>query len=253
MARPLINTNNDKYARTAAGQPSPRPFSRESRFAQPAPQTRSDAEFASAFRHSNRVKLLKLSLPLVALFAIGFFAAATIFADNGAPVAAEEPAEMSDGRIIMANPKLEGFTGDNRPYKMVASRAIQESAASPVVALETISADLPFGKDATAKVTAANGTFDNSSSTLSLNSLIKLTTSDGMTANLNTAKVNIVTNEMSTDQPVEITTNGSHITADSMKITNGGKVVIFESRVRLNIDSKQLKQAEAADRAAPGG
>jgi lipopolysaccharide export system protein LptC len=253
MARPLISSNNKTYPRGVAGQPSARPFARQSRFAKPAPQTRSDAEFASAFRHSNRVRVLKLSLPLIALFAIGFFSAATIFAGDPAPAAAEKPAEMSDGRIIMANPKLEGFTGDKRPYKMVAVRAIQESATSPVVALETISADLPFGSQATAKVTAASGIFDNSKSLLDLNSQIQLTTSDGMTANLNTAKVNISTSEMSTDQPVDIKTGSSHITADSMKITNGGKVVIFENRVRLNIDSKQLKQSQAADSAATGG
>jgi lipopolysaccharide export system protein LptC len=248
-----MSTGGNNYARTSAGQPSSRPFPRSSRFLKPAPQTRSEAEFASAFRHSHRVRLLKLGLPLVALFAIGFFSAATIFADNGTPVAIEKPAETSDGRIIMANPKLEGFTGDNRPYKMVATRAVQENATSPVVTLEAITADLPFGKEATAKVTAASGIFDNSSSTLNLNSKIVLTTSDGMTANLGSAKVNIVTSEMSTDQPVDIKTGGSHITADSMKIANGGKVVIFENRVRLNIDPKQLKQAEAADAAAPGG
>jgi lipopolysaccharide export system protein LptC len=248
-----MSTSSEKYARTAAGSSSSRPFSRGARYTKASPQTRSEAEFASAFRHSNRVRLLKLSLPLVALFAIGFFSAATIFAGDPAPAVAEKPAEMSDGRIIMANPKLEGFTGDNRPYKMVANRAVQENAASPVVTLESITADLPFGKEATAKVTAASGVFDNSSSMLDLNSKILLTTSDGMTANLNSAKVNIATSEMSTDQPVDIKTGGSHITADSMKIANGGKVVIFQTRVRLNIEPKQLKQAEAVDAAAPGG
>jgi lipopolysaccharide export system protein LptC len=250
MARPLKSVQNNNYVRSATGQPSLRSFSRGSRFAKPAPQTRSEAEFASAFRHSNRVRLLKLSLPLAALFAIGFFTAATIFADTGAPVVTEKLAATSDGRIIMANPKLEGFTGDNRPYKMTAYRAIQQTVASPVIELEAVSADLPFGKLATANVTASNGVFDNSSSTLTLNSAILLTTSDGMTANLNTAKVNVVTSEMSTDQPVDIKTSGSHITANSMKITNGGKVVVFENQVRLNINSKQLKQAEEA---APGG
>jgi lipopolysaccharide export system protein LptC len=253
MAQPLMSTEKDRYARNSSGQPALRALSRGSRYVKPAPQTRSDAEFASAFRHSNRVRILKLSLPLIALFAIGFFSAATIFASGPVPVATQKPAEMSDGRIIMANPKLEGFTGDNRPYKMVAARAVQEAASSPVVRLETITADLPFGKEATAKVSAESGVFDNSSSTLNLNSQILLTTSDGMTAKLKTAKVNIATSEMSTDQPVDIKTKGSHITADSMKIGEGGKVVIFENRVRLNIDSKKLKQTDAADAAAPGG
>lgn len=253
MAQPLMSTSSFDHAPDAGKRVSARPPSRAGRFARPAPQTRSDSEFASAYRHSQRVRLLKLGLPLFALFGIGFFSAATIFAGDSAPVAAEKPAEMSDGRIIMANPKLEGFSGDKRPYKMVAVRAVQENAASSIIALETITADLPFGKGATATVTAASGIFDNALNTLDLNSAIMLTTSDGMTAALETAKVNIATSEMSTDKPVDIKTEGSHITADSMKITHGGKVVIFENRVRLNIDSKQLKQAQAADPAASGG
>jgi lipopolysaccharide export system protein LptC len=253
MAQPLMTTGPYDHAPGDGISRAARPLSRAPRRAKPVPQTRSESEFVSAYRHSRRVRILKIGLPLVALFGVGFFAAATIFYDNGAPAAAEKPAEMADGRIIMANPKLEGFTGDKRPYKMVAERAIQENASATAIRLEKITADLPFGKEATAKVTAASGVFDNALNSLELNSSILLTTSDGMTALLKTAKVNIATSEMSTDQPVDITTSGSHITADSMKISQGGKVVSFENRVRLKIDSKQLKQAESADSPATGG
>jgi lipopolysaccharide export system protein LptC len=216
----------------------------------PAMQTRSEAEFASAGRHSKRVKMLKFVLPLTALFATGFFTAATFLSDANTPAANFNPVLMSDGRIVMAKPKLEGFDADKRPYTMTAERAIQQSAASSLVELEQISADLPFGKAETAKLTANAGLFDNASNKLDLKDNIRFFTSGGLQAVLTTASINLSTNEMTSDAPVDIVTEGSHINADRMSISEGGKVFVFEGRVRLKIDANKMKQASDA-RAEP--
>jgi lipopolysaccharide export system protein LptC len=219
--------------------------------AAPPPQTRSEAEFASARRHSRRVRLLKFGLPLTALFAMGFFAAATFLADSNNPAPSVQSVSMSDGRVVMAKPKLEGFDSDKRPYAMTAERAIQQSAASNIIELENVVADLPFGKSETAKLTADGGTFDNASNKLDLKDNIRLSSSGGMKAVLSQASINLSTNEMSSDAPVDIETEGSHITADRMRIEERGKVFVFESRVRLKIDANKMKQASDAE-AEPG-
>lgn len=200
---------------------------------------RSASDFAAADRHSMRVTVLKLGLPLAALFAVGFFMAATIFAGSGSPATESAQVEMADGRIVMANPKMEGFTKNKRPYKMVAERAIQQSAGSSLVELQKISAELPLGGKVTAKLTAQSGLFDSSANTLDLSNDITLVTSDGMIAKLTAAKISIGTNELESDQPVDITTDQTHITADGMNISDGGKVVTFTKRVRLNIAAKK--------------
>jgi lipopolysaccharide export system protein LptC len=46
---------------------------------------------------------------------------------------------------------------------------------------------------------------------------------------------------MTTGQPVDITRQGSRITADSMTVEQNGKVLIFENRVRVNIDPAATK------------
>ena len=211
------------------------------------PQTRSAVEFAAAQRHSRLVRFLKLGLPLAALFGTGFFAAATVLSGTGAPVPQTAPVTLDDGRIVMANPKMEGFTSDKRPYKLVADRAIQASAKSSIVELQKISAALPFGKNATATLSAGTGLFDNSSNQLDLKDSISLVTSDGMIASLSSARINVTNSEMSTQSPVEISTSGAHLTADSMTVKNGGAVIVFENHVRLNIDANKLKQAGPAD------
>jgi lipopolysaccharide export system protein LptC len=217
----------------------------------PALQTRSEAEFAAASRHSRRVRLLKFGLPLAALFAIGFFTAATILVDTKLPTPSVESVAMTDGRIVMAKPKMEGFDADKRPYTMTAERAIQQSASSSIVELEKITADLPFGKAETAKLTADGGVFDNAANKLDLKDNIRFFTSDGLQAVLTKASINLSTNEMTSDAPVDIITEGSHITADRMKIEEGGKVFVFESRVRLKIDANKMKQASDVS-AEPG-
>lgn len=208
----------------------------------PTPQTRSEAEFASARRHSRRVSLLKFGLPLSALFAIGFFAAATFLAESGTPSPNVESVSLSDGRIVMAKPKLEGFDADKRPYSMTAERAIQQSATSNIVELEQISANMPFGKAGTANLTADGGVLDNGSNRLDLKKNIRLTTSDGIKAVLSQASINLSTNEMTSNAPVDVTSEGSRITADRMRIDERGKVFVFESRVRLKMIPNKTNQ-----------
>jgi lipopolysaccharide export system protein LptC len=219
--------------------------------ASPAPQTRSEAEFAAANRHSRRVRMLKFGLPLCALFGIGFFAAATLLTDPTLPAPSVQSVAMSDGRIVMAKPKLEGFDADKRPYTMTAERAIQQSASSSVIDLEKIAAELPFGKELTAKLTADSGVFDNASNKLDLKDNIRLLTSDGMQAALSKASINLSTNEMTSGAPVDIVRDGTHITADRMRIEEGGKIIVFESHVRFITEAKKLKQATDAS-AEPG-
>ncbi len=205
--------------------------------------------FESAGRHSRRVKILKFAVPVVALAAAGMFSAATFFRSETPVAVSTDSVSMSDGRIVMANPKLDGMTGDKRPYKMQAERAFQEVKKDGLVELETITAEMPFGTNTTAKLKAGGGFYDNSKSTLDLAKGIVLTTSDGMQAKLTSARIDIGKNGLSTSEPVDITTNGSHITADSMQVTEGGKLLVFEKRVRLTIDPKKLNAAAGGQNA----
>ena len=200
-------------------------------------------EFAAADRHSRRVRLAKFVIPLVALLAGGFFAAKTFFRSELPVDISTSGVSLSDGRVVMANPKLDGMTGDKRPYKMQAERAFQEVKKDGLVELEKITATLPFGKNTTADLTAGGGMFDHAKNTLDLNKSVTLTTSDGMVAKLASAAINIGQSTLISDEPVDITAKGSHITADSLQVFDGGKHLIFDKKVRLSIDPKQLNKS----------
>lgn len=186
-----------------------------------------------ARRHSALVRTLKLLLPVAAvLIALCFFAYSYIFT----------PAQISvdlfntgfkDGKLIMADPKLEGFTRDNRPYRVHAAKAIQSVADTNLVELKDISGRLPISDGNWADVTADDGFYNRDKNTLDIKSNMIVTTTTGVTAKLKSAFVEMKSGTMKTADPVDITMNTSHITADSMKIEDRGRVLVFNQNVKL--------------------
>lgn len=207
------------------------------------PRKRVEEQFAAAERHSRRVRFLKVAFPLAAITGAGLLAAATILRPQAAIDISTDSVSLSDGRIVMANPKLDGLTGDKRPYAMRADRAFQEVGRDGLVELEKITAELPFGTNSTAQLRAGGGFFDNTRNLLDLGKAIEMTTSDGMTAKLSSARIDIAKNALNTDEPVDISTNGSRITAGKLSVSEGGKLLVFEKNVRLTIDPKKLNNA----------
>lgn len=230
MARPIETTSGEfPFASSAAGT---------------TPQLR--AAFERARRHSFRVRFLKGALPVLAvLMAVGFVGYS--YMARPAAVAVEtDGSAYSNGKLVMANPKLEGFTKDNRPYKMSASRAIQDLKSEGVVQLEGIAAKLPIDAENWAMVDAPHGVYDRDNNTLDITSEMTITTANGMVAKLQSAYLDIGQGGMKTDDPIDIQLQGAKITSDSMTILENGKVLVFEKRVRMNIDPSRLKAGEDA-------
>lgn len=202
--------------------------------------------FARAERHSNRVRLLKIALPVLGVvMAAAFFGYSYVVTPASISVTAEGAA-YSDGKLVMANPKLDGFTNGDRPYNMTADRAIQDLASESVIELEGIDATLPVDADNWATVIAPKGTYDRTMNTLDITDGMTIKTADGMLATLKSARLDIEKGDMTTNDPVDIQLQGAKITSDSMTILENGKVMIFEKRVRMNIDPQRLKTAQQA-------
>lgn len=212
------------------------------------PGSRTDDAFVRAQRHSRRVRWLKVWLPALAVAGvIGFVGWSYVSIPTVAGISIEG-AGISDGKLVMANPKLDGFTRDKLPYTMTALRAVQDLKDTNMVRLEGIDAKLPVDPKNSAKVVAKSGIYDNAKNTLVFDSPMTVTTTDGMTARLNSASIDMNAGSMSTGDPVEILLNGSRITALSMNMADNGRVIVFENRVRVD-----LEPGKPADRAANGG
>ena len=200
--------------------------------------------FGRAERHSRVVRRLKLLLPLTALtIASVFFAYSYVLPPEGVSAGAESAA-FSEGKLVMANPKLEGFTKDNKPYLMTATRATQDFDQQGIVDLERISARMPIEADNWAQVEADSGIYDRTANTIQLNTNVRVTTTNGMVAKLQAAFLDIDKGMLKSDDPVDIQMKGSRITSDAMTVLENGRVVVFDRRVRMNIDAGQVKSAQ---------
>jgi lipopolysaccharide export system protein LptC len=189
--------------------------------------------FKAAQRHSIRVRVLKTALPVAAIALAAVFSWYTFLATPAAPVKVEVNNGGESGKLVMSNPQLNGYTKDNRPYSMIAAKAIQDAKNSGAIALEGISAELPVGDNGNAKVEAASGVYDNANGRLQLD---KDFTNEGLHAVMRSADVNLKSGQVTTDKPVEIRNGSTQISADTMQIKESGKVVIFENKVRVVID-----------------
>jgi lipopolysaccharide export system protein LptC len=215
------------------------------------PEEAGGASVEQAFRRARRqslaVRALKVLLPGLAILIAVVFAAYSYLLTPGEVSIDILGSSYSDGKLTMANPKLDGFTKENRPYSMRAARAIQDVTNTSVFQLDDIQAKLPLSDGNWADVVTAKGIYDKDKNTLDIPTAMTVTTTDGMVARLNSAFVDIANGDLKTSDPVDITLQGSHITADSMTVGNRGKVLVFDEKVRLTMMPDRKKQAEPAD------
>ena len=204
--------------------------------------TRGDA-FSRAQRHSRRVRVLKFAVPLLAVaIAVAF----PVYSYLKAPVSVSVQADgtaFSDGKLVMANPKLNGFTKQKLPYSLTATRATQDVGQQAVIDLEGINAKLPVATDNIVSVDAAHGIYNRDANTMDLTSDVSVTTTDGLVAKFKSIFLDMGKGSMKTSNPVDVSRGGSRITADSMSVQDNGRLVVFENRVRVNIVPAALKAA----------
>src|SRR5439155_20019189 len=114
----------------------------------------------------------------------------------------------ADGKLVMANPKLDGYTKDKRPYSMSAMRALQHVDDAGVVELEGLDAKLPVGSDRIATIGAERGVYDRENNTLKITSPVTVKISDGTSAKLKSAYLDILKGILRTTAPLSISMKG---------------------------------------------
>lgn len=195
--------------------------------------------FRSAQSHSKRVRWVKRFLPIFALGILGIVGATLYISRSSSNIAFNLPSTtLSDGKLVMANPNLDGFTDDKRPYRVTALRAIQDLKTQDTLDLDELVAEVELEDGQSARLTSPTGTFNSNSNKLVLPSEAFLTTSDGMQAILGQADIDVQTGSVSATSSVKIVSGESVITADAMQIESGGERIFFENNVRLVLQPK---------------
>ncbi|MBB3952254.1 LPS export ABC transporter periplasmic protein LptC [Aureimonas jatrophae] len=203
-----------------------------------------EREFGRARRHTRLVRSLRVGLPVVAGLIVLAGLAVTWFA-RALPVdVAFASTSIVDGRLVMEDPRLSGVDGNDRPYSMIADRAIQALGGSGID-LETVRASLSVDPETTAELTAAKGRFDTTNNMLRLYDQIAVDTSSGIKIRLDSADVHLNEGRLMGNGPVEISTPSQRLEAGNVSISEGGKTLSFGNRVKLTLLPQTRSNPEA--------
>ncbi|MDA9430305.1 LPS export ABC transporter periplasmic protein LptC [Bradyrhizobium sp. CCBAU 51627] len=206
------------------------------------------AKFASAARHSRLVRILRIAVPATVAASIAAIVAVSTFLNPfKIPIKLDSGNLVVTGtKITMESPHLSGFTPDQRPYELWAKTATQDITDPDHVDLNDLRAKVLMEDRSTLLLDARTGRFDNKQQQLDLHKDIFLRTSTGYEARLNSAFVDMNKGTVSSDERVDVKLTNGTLTADRLRITEGGDVIRFEGNVVMHLDKISMDDATPA-------
>lgn len=192
--------------------------------------------FRRARRHSRRVRLLRVTIPLVLV--IGIVATTLMVYYNPLRILVALPASIgrltvSGTKVTMTEPKLAGFTRDERRYELSAVAAAQDVTKIDVVNFEEPRASLEMADGSTVNMKAAIGTFDRKANMLTLHRDIVLTSTSGYEAHLSQAVIDVKNGNIVSDEPVEVMSQQGTLRGNRLEIMKSGEIVRFDGGVTM--------------------
>ena len=211
--------------------------------------------FRAASRHSRFVRLCRGAIPVSLMVILASIAAVAYFKPqrfiNSSIDAAK--AVVSGSRINMEKPTLGGFTRDGRPYELTATAAAQDLTNPTVLELKDVRAKIAMQDKSTVVLTAATGIYDTKGDTIVLQTNVVVTSSSGYSVRLNEAKLDVKTNRIISDQPVEVTLSNGTVNANRLEVSDNGDTMLFEGNVDVTLVPQPAAPtpAQAAATAGP--
>lgn len=203
---------------------------------------RKQGDFDRANRHSKRVGKLKYLFPITAVVIIVLIIGALVLRNSLPQNITIGDTGIEDGKLVMSNPKLNGFDPKKRPYSVEAERAIQSVEDPTHVEMVKITAKLPMEEGLFADVVAGNGSYNATDKKLELGGGIDIVTTDGMKMKMIDAYIDLKAGTMNTHRTMTFTSDKASISAQSMEIFENGDRIVFDTNVKLIIQPVEKKR-----------
>jgi lipopolysaccharide export system protein LptC len=194
-----------------------------------------DRAFRAAVRHSRHVRFLRKAVPaVVALVLLGGIGFAILI--NPMRLLAKLPVDLnsivvSGSKIMMQQPRLAGFTGDNRRYDVSAQAAGQDLTKPDLVELQGIRATMELQDNVTVETTADNGLYNTKTELLTLRDNVLVTSTNGYEAVLKEAVLDMRAGKVVSEQPVLVKTSTLNVNANRLEVAERGDILRFERGV----------------------
>lgn len=192
--------------------------------------------FRRAKRHSRRVRILRIAIPVALVLIVGGFTLATWF--DPLRLLYRLPGDIagitiSGTKVTMVAPKLSGYTKDSRWYEFSASAAAQDLTKPDEIELKGVRAMLDLEDKSKLMMVADGGMFDRKAGLLTLTRNIVLTTTSGFRVDLAEAVIDIATGDVVSNKPVEVNAPEANVKANGLEVVSGGDIIRFEGNVRM--------------------
>lgn len=196
-----------------------------------------DDLFRRARRHSRRVRLFRVLIPVVLVLALVLSVLAVAF--NPLRLLSDLPVtisglSISDSRLIMTDPELSGYTRDKRRYDLTANSAVQDLLNADIVNLDEPRANLEMADRSVVKMQASQGVFDRKEGVLTLRRDIVLSSTTGYEIHLEEAIIDVRTGNILSDQPVEMRSQHGTLRGNRLEVTKSGEIIRLDGDVVLN-------------------
>ncbi len=203
--------------------------------------------YAAALRHSARVRFLRRAIPIgtglsiLAVMIVGIF---DPFRSIGA--VSVGPISLSGSKITMENPRLTGFRAkDAQPYEVTADAASQDIRKPNQVELHGLRARISMENNGFVRLEATSGLYDTQKEQMELRQSVRILTDSGHDARLKSAFVDFKGGTVTSREPVTVTFKGGSIESQRLDVTDNGKKLTFEGRVRAIFETDQVAQPGA--------
>ena len=197
--------------------------------------------YRRAIGHSARVRRLKILLPIAALVVSLILIAVSVVRAYLPENLKIESARIENGKVVMEKPAISGRNADGINYSMIAERALQDIKNPNLITLETIKAAVPVDDKTIARIEAISGIFDRSSDRIDLTEPFEVKLTNGIAASFKSGYLDVKNGRLESKEPVSITANKASIVAQSLKMTDKGRIITFAGSVLVHIDPSTIR------------
>lgn len=195
--------------------------------------------FRAAKRHSVRVRMLRLLLPVVAVCATGLYflpSAYSIKTKEGE--ASIESMQVTSGGLKMVNPRMKGVNEKFGVYNISADHATQQAKNPELMNLTSISAEITSKTGEITVLTAPTGIYHSKQEELTFDNGVVIGGAAGISGTLKTATAFMQAHKLISNDPVDLAYNGTTIKAQTMTLYSGEGRAVFEGNVRVHLERK---------------
>ena len=205
--------------------------------------------FRFAQRHSRRVRVLRIAIPIGVVFCLLVVVGATFF--NPFKILYKLPADLgtlvvSGTKITMEAPRVAGVTRDQRAYEVTAKAAAQDITKPDQIELKEIKAKLDMRDKSVVQMSAKGGLYEAKSEMLTLGPDIILSSSTGYEGRLIEAEVDIRKGNIISGKPVEVKMLKGNLNANNLEVLDAGDLVRFSGGVSMILKLEQTDLPQTA-------